>query len=96
MYHVHYECIMQKENHMHTIELPFGNGKQTVHISERNLAGVITLAPKKRTCDCPDPAAIVREALDNPIGSKKLSELAVGKKKIVIITSDHTRAVPVR
>ena len=32
--------------------------------------------------------------MDNPIGSKKLEELAVGKKNIVIITSDHTRPVP--
>lgn len=37
---------------------------------------------------------IVREAMENPINSKKLSELAVGKKDCVIICSDHTRPVP--
>jgi len=39
---------------------------------------------------------LVREAVDNPIGSPKLSELAVGKKSCTIIISDHTRPVPSR
>ncbi len=37
---------------------------------------------------------LVRDALANPIGSEKLSDLVKGKKKITIITSDHTRPVP--
>lgn len=37
---------------------------------------------------------IVRKALNNPIGSPKVSELAKDKNKITIITSDHTRPVP--
>lgn len=37
---------------------------------------------------------LVREALLNPIGSEKLSDLVKGKEKITIITSDHTRPVP--
>lgn len=41
-----------------------------------------------------DEAALVRKALADPIGSKRLSELARGKKNIVIIASDHTRPVP--
>ena len=39
---------------------------------------------------------LVQEAVDNPIGSPKLSELAVGKKTCTIIISDHTRPVPSR
>ena len=39
---------------------------------------------------------LVNEALLHPIGSKLLSELAVGKKKVVILASDHTRPVPSR
>ena len=39
---------------------------------------------------------LVREALANPIGSKPLHELAVGKKSCTIIISDHTRPVPSR
>ena len=37
---------------------------------------------------------LVKEALNNPIGSEKLSELVKGKKTITIISSDHTRPVP--
>lgn len=37
---------------------------------------------------------IVLEAMENPIGSPKLSELSVGRQNVVIICSDHTRPVP--
>ena len=37
---------------------------------------------------------IVREAMENPIDSPRLSELAKGKDDGVIIISDHTRPVP--
>ena len=37
---------------------------------------------------------IVRKALENPIGSPRLRELAKGKRSCVIIISDHTRPVP--
>ena len=37
---------------------------------------------------------IVRKALENPIESSRLRELAKGKKSCVIIISDHTRPVP--
>ncbi len=39
---------------------------------------------------------IVKKAMDNPIDSPKLSQLAKGKKSAVIIVSDHTRPVPSR
>lgn len=37
---------------------------------------------------------IVQEAMEHPIGSPRLSELAKGKDRVVIICSDHTRPVP--
>jgi nickel-dependent lactate racemase len=37
---------------------------------------------------------IINWALASPIGSKTLAELAVGKKNVVVLTSDHTRPVP--
>jgi nickel-dependent lactate racemase len=37
---------------------------------------------------------IVRQAMEHPIGSPKLKELARGKKTATIIISDHTRPVP--
>jgi nickel-dependent lactate racemase len=39
---------------------------------------------------------IVRAAMESPIGSPRLFELARGAKSVVIITSDHTRPVPSR
>ena len=39
---------------------------------------------------------LVEAALESPIGSEKLSELAVGKNRCTIIISDHTRPVPSR
>lgn len=40
--------------------------------------------------------ALVEAALDSPIGSPRLEELAKGKKSCTIIISDHTRPVPSR
>jgi len=37
---------------------------------------------------------IVKEAMENPIDSPRLCELAKGKPDCVIIISDHTRPVP--
>ena len=39
---------------------------------------------------------IIERALDNPIGSQSLEELVRGKRRMVIISSDHTRPVPSR
>jgi len=37
---------------------------------------------------------LVKESLNNPIGTPNLSALAQGKQNIVVIDSDHTRPVP--
>lgn len=37
---------------------------------------------------------LVRQALEHPVGTPKLSVMAEGKNKVVIIASDHTRPVP--
>ena len=39
---------------------------------------------------------LVREAMEKPVASPRLSELAKGKPDCVIIISDHTRPVPSR
>ena len=43
-----------------------------------------------------DQAAEVERALDAPFGSPHLGELARGKRRAVVILSDHTRPVPSR
>ena len=46
--------------------------------------------------DASQQARIVKAAMDDPIGSPTLRELAAGKENVVIIASDHTRPVPSR
>jgi nickel-dependent lactate racemase len=43
--------------------------------------------------DSRERCRLLETALDRPICSVKLEELARGKKNIVIISSDHTRPV---
>lgn len=80
---------------MQTINIPFGRSSIPLHVSEENLKAVIT----DRFHRCPtdrSESELVKEALNNPISSLPLHELAVGKKRVSIVTSDHTRAVPSR
>ncbi|MCI7060380.1 MAG: nickel-dependent lactate racemase, partial [Megasphaera elsdenii] len=71
----------------------FGKEKIKLELPEEQVAGVLVShaheykAPKSE-------AELVADALANPIGSPKLSDLAKGKKNCVIISSDHTRPVP--
>ena len=78
---------------MQKFAVPFGKEKINFELSDEQVAGVLVShaheykAPKSEE-------ELVADALANPIGSPKLSELAKGKKTCVIISSDHTRPVP--
>lgn len=78
---------------MKTIKIPYYTTSLDLHIQEENLEAVINA----KTDDY-DPGKseteLVEEALANPIGTLPLRELARGKKKVTLVTSDHTRAVP--
>lgn len=76
---------------MKQIEIPYGRTHLLANVAEENLLGVYESEVPQAAAD---PIAEVENALDNPIGSQKLEELAVGKKNCVIIASDHTRPVP--
>ena len=78
---------------MKTIEIPYYTSHQELHVDEKNLKAVIRAKMHKFKTEKTE-AEIVKEAMDNPIGTPKLEELAKGKKNVVIVTSDHTRAVP--
>jgi nickel-dependent lactate racemase len=77
---------------MAIIDIPYGRGTQKVHVSDSRLAGILTAS--ESTLPRENPSAIVLDALVNPIGSPRLSELARGKRRILVITSDHTRPMP--
>ena len=73
------------------IKIPYGKTFQTLNIEE----GFELLESKIQELEAgADGGAIVRAAMDSPIGSPKLRELAAGKKNAVLIISDHTRPVP--
>lgn len=76
-----------------TIELPYYRTSLPVHVEEKNLEAVI-YARTDEYNPGQSQEEIVRKALQMPIGSPRLKELAEGKKRIVVVTSDHTRAVP--
>ncbi len=78
---------------MKQIDLAYGTGTVWVSLPEKNLHAILEI-PKSLTRLQDTETSIVQAALNNPIGTSKLHELSIGKQKIVIITSDHTRAVP--
>lgn len=78
---------------MKTIKIPYYTSNVDLHIDEKNLEAV--LHPKMHGYKADkSEEEIVREALANPIGSDTLASISRGKRRVVLITSDHTRAVP--
>ncbi len=76
------------------IRLPFSTKGMLLHLNDaldyEILESSIESIPKSgKTED-----EIVAEAMADPIGSPKLSELSAGRQRVVIICSDHTRPVP--
>ncbi len=79
---------------MAAIRIPYGKGIQTLNIEDSRLAAV--LEPRHMPAAEADQSALVQNALENPIASARLCELAKDKQRILLITSDHTRPVPSR
>ena len=78
---------------MTELKFPYGKEYITASFDDQELCGVLTSSIEEYE-PCDSETELVRKALENPEGSKKLSELAKGKNKIVVIASDHTRPVP--
>lgn len=75
------------------IQLPYGKEKMEISIPDARYNGSLI---SKMTEYVPEKSQeeLVRDALAHPIGTPKLSKMAIGKKNVVIIASDHTRPVP--
>ena len=73
--------------------LPYGKETLKAEIEESHLAGVLLSELHSYKAPKSGPE-LVQEALEHPIGTPRLCDMAVGKKKIVVISSDHTRPVP--
>lgn len=78
---------------MKTVKFPYGKEFLTLNLPENRYAG--TLVSDLHHYQAPkSPAMLVQDALEHPIGTPRLSDMARGKDKIVILASDHTRPVP--
>ena len=75
------------------LSFPYGRDFVKFEVADERLQGVL-VSQLHHYVAKKDPHSLVEEALANPIGSQKLSELAKGKGKVVLIASDHTRPVP--
>ena len=81
------------EGNMANITLPYGKENKTVCIPDERLRGTLVSGAHGYHAEKPE-REIVRDAMEHPIGSPRLRELAKGKDNIVLIASDHTRPVP--
>ena len=75
------------------LSFPYGKEFLELEVADERVQGVLVSNLHHYEAE-KDPDTLVEEALANPVGSPKLSELAKGKKNIVLIASDHTRPVP--
>jgi nickel-dependent lactate racemase len=71
--------------------LPYGKTDVCVRIPARNFLG--SIMPKQLPA-APDAKAEIERALNAPIGSKKLGEIAKPESKVAIVVDDATRHAP--
>jgi len=71
--------------------LPYGKSDVCVRVPARNLLGSIE---PKQVSVVADAKAEVERALSEPIGTKRLSEIAQPDNKIAIVVDDFTRSTP--
>ena len=74
-----------------SFDLPYGDETLAVGTAGVDLTGVYTPRP---TPPALAPEALVREALDNPIGSESLRQAARGKASALVLIDDITRETP--
>ncbi len=75
------------------VKFPYGKNKLSYSFEESRLAGVLEPSIASYIPEA-EGRELISRAMACPTGSQKLSELAKGKEKVVVIASDHTRPVP--
>ena len=71
--------------------LPYGKSDVCVRIPARNLLGSIE---PKQVAGAADVNSEIERALREPIGSKRLREIAQPEHKVAIVVDDFTRRTP--
>ena len=72
--------------------IPYYKSSMPVNLPDQQVKAV--LIPKPAAARSSEEEAIVLQALQTPIDSPRLCDLAQDKNRILIITSDHTRPLP--
>ena len=74
-----------------TVRIPYGRSSLELAVDPRTqvVEGEIAAFTPADTGE-----ALVRRALESPVGTPRLSELAKNARTVVVVTSDHTRAMP--
>ena len=78
---------------MRTVLFPYGKQRLAYDFAEKELSAVLTSALEDYSPNAGEEE-LVDWAMEDPIDSAPLWQLAQGKEKVVIIASDHTRPVP--
>lgn len=75
------------------IQIPYGKGVLTANADAVRTAGIIR-SGLDSYMTVKGEKELIEDAVKMPIDSPSLAELARGRKKVVVIASDHTRPVP--
>jgi nickel-dependent lactate racemase len=75
------------------VQLDYGKTGLNVDLPDDRVVGPLAIRP---AAPLPDPEAAIRRALDEPIGTKPLAQLACGRRDACILVCDITRPVPNR
>lgn len=78
---------------MALISFPYGRESMSIDIADHRLAAVLQSSLHNYRAEA-SQEDLVQNALAHPIGTPRLSVMAEGKNKVVLIASDHTRPVP--
>src|SRR4030067_3871658 len=71
--------------------LPYGKAEVGVRIPTRNFFG--SIEPEEKA-GVPDPPSEILRALQEPLASKKLREIAKPDSRVAIVVDDDTRPAP--
>lgn len=85
--------MTEGKSFMKTIQFPYGKETLSYDFDDKELVGVLTSSIEEFKPEKSE-TQLVKEAMQSPEASPRLSILAKDKKNIVIIASDHTRPVP--
>lgn len=77
------------------IRIPYGRDAVTACVEDGRRTGIIRSRLDQYTPEAGEEE-LIRRAMRSPCGCAPLRELAVGRKNVVILSSDHTRPVPSR